>query len=235
MKKKNDVSYSVAWIDFFSFDEKNFKSLLMTGNFNTKNNYKKNNNFNINVPFYMPSNLLNNKLVSIYNKYNYYKTSKNLQKKIHLDKYFFPLDKIYNWNRIYGKKGFIQYQFVIPKEKGLEGLEEIFNIIKSSKSKPFLSVLKLFGDENDNFLSFPKRGWTLALDFKNNKETVDLIDELDQIISKLEGRIYLAKDSLMSENFFKQTYQTWEVFHNFRVSIGADKVFNSLQSKRLGI
>ena len=133
------------------------------------------------------------------------------------------------------RNGFIQYQFVIPKEKGLEGLDEIFKIIKSSKSKPFLSVLKLFGDENNNFLSFPKKGWTLAMDFKNNKETVDLIDELDQIILKLKGRIYLAKDSLMSEKLFKQTYESWEAFHNFRVSIGADKVFNSLQSKRLGI
>lgn len=234
-EKNNNALYSVAWIDFFSFNKKNFKSIFMKGNFNKIKNYKNINDLKINVPFYMPSNLLNNKTISIYNKYNYYRSSKNPQKKLHLDKFFFPLDKIGNWNKIYGKNGFIQYQFVIPKTKGHEGLEEIFNLINSSKSKPFLSVLKLFGDENDNYLSFPKKGWTLALDFKNNRETVNLINKLDQIILKFKGKIYLAKDSLMSEKLFKSTYDSWEKFYNFRVSIGADKVFNSVQSKRLGI
>jgi len=111
--------------------------------------------------------------------------------------FFYPLDVIKNWNRIYGKKGFIQYQMVIPKEKGKEGMKRILECIAKSGNGSFLAVLKLFGKDNPQaYNSFPKEGYTLALDFKVNSKLKKLIAQLDEIVEEFDGRIYLTKDSM---------------------------------------
>ena len=84
----------------------------------------------------------------------------------HYEPFFYPLDRIHNWNRVYGRRGFTQYQFVLPREAGLEGMNTILQRIVASRCGSFLAVLKAFGKGNDNLLSFPMEGYTLALDFK---------------------------------------------------------------------
>jgi decaprenylphospho-beta-D-ribofuranose 2-oxidase len=136
---------------------------------------------------------------------------------------------------MYGKKGFTQYQFVIPKKAGKKGLTEILNVIAELKQGSFLAVLKVFSDGNQNVLSFPMKGYTLALDFKLNEKLFDLLDRLDEIVCKYDGRLYLTKDVRMSEDMFKASYPRWKEFQALRVQYELDELFYSLQSTRIGL
>jgi FAD/FMN-containing dehydrogenase len=149
--------------------------------------------------------------------------------------FFFPLDRIRDWNKLYGRNGFTQYQFVIPKEAGLAGMTKILQGIAASQKGSFLAVLKAFGPGHNDYLSFPMEGYTLALDFKLEKGLLNLLSQLDELIIAYGGRLYLTKDVRMPEYIFKQSYPMWKKFKRVRTEYGADKLFNSLQSKRLGL
>jgi hypothetical protein len=150
------------------------------------------------VPFYFPGFVLNALTVKIFNWLYYKKQSKKEVKNfIDYETFFYPLDAINDWNKIYGKSGFIQYQMVIPKEAGKEGMKRILETIAKSGNGSFLAVLKLFGKHNpDAYNSFPVEGYTLALDFKVNSKLKKLVDQLDAIVQEFGGRIYLTKDSM---------------------------------------
>jgi FAD/FMN-containing dehydrogenase len=154
---------------------------------------------------------------------------------VDFESFFYPLDSINTWNRIYGKNGFTQYQFILPKENSFAGLEEILNTIAVSGKGSFLSVLKLYGKENENYLSFPMEGYSLALDFKIEKGLFKLLDKIDEIVIKKGGRIYLAKDARIKKENFEQGYPKIEAFRTLRKKYSMDEKFNSIQSKRLGI
>ena len=139
------------------------------------------------------------------------------------------------WNRIYGKNGFTQYQFILPKESSYKGLEEILTAISKSGKGSFLAVLKLYGKANDNYLSFPMEGYSLALDFKIEKGLFDLLDKLDEIVVKYKGRIYLAKDARVSKEIFEKGYPKIEIFRQYRKENKMNDKFQSLQSKRVEI
>jgi len=155
--------------------------------------------------------------------------------RIHYKKYFFPLDSINNWNRLYGSRGFLQYQFVMPSETAYQGVHEVLSRITAAGKGSFLSVLKKFGEANANLLSFPISGYTLTLDFKYEADLLPLLNQLDSIVVQHGGRLYLAKDARMSETVFKSSYPRWQEFADLREKIGATRVFSSLQSQRLGI
>ncbi len=143
---------------------------------------------------------------------------------MHFDSYFYPLDGIRHWNRAYGRRGFLQYQFVLPKETSYDGLKDILEKIERSGQGSPLAVLKLFGKPDPNaVMSFPREGYTLALDFKVNPKVLTLLDELDEIVMRNGGRIYLAKDARMSSEIFHKTYS--KIVHSNR--------FRSAQSTRL--
>jgi len=133
------------------------------------------------------------------------------------------------------KNGFTQYQFVIPKEAGQEGMTKIVKEIAASGKGSFLAVLKVFGKQNDNLLSFPLAGYTLALDFKIEEGLFPLLDRLDSMVLDYGGRIYLTKDVRMSERTFKQSYPRWEQFQAVREQNGTKGIFASYQSRRLGL
>ena len=151
------------------------------------------------------------------------------------DSYFFPLDIIRNWNRLYGAKGFLQYQFVVPTEAGKAGLREVLTEVNSAGKGSFLAVLKRFGCANENLLSFPIEGYTLALDFKYEQNSMPLLSKLDKIVLAYNGRIYLAKDARMDSATFKASYPKWEAFCELKRKIDPKSRFCSLQSNRLGI
>ena len=154
---------------------------------------------------------------------------------MHFDSFFYPLDSIDNWNRIYGKNGFLQYQFIIPKEHSFESLQKILTKISETKKGSFLAVLKLYGKENANYLSFPIEGYSLALDFKIEPGIFELLDELDTLVIQFQGRIYLAKDARTSKKTFEQGYPYLQKFKNIRTQYSFNTKFNSLQSKRLSL
>ncbi|MBP9727564.1 MAG: FAD-binding oxidoreductase [Gammaproteobacteria bacterium] len=229
-------TYSVAWIDCLSSGEFLGRSLLMLGEHAKEGGLIARKKKKLTIPFNMPSLLLNQYSISAFNVLYYHKQREQVtERRVHYDSYFYPLDSLNHWNRLYGKNGFTQYQFVLPKSAGLEGMTAILKEISASKRGSFLSVLKAFGPGNENYLSFPMEGYTLALDFKIAPGLFDLLDKLDSIVLHYGGRIYLTKDVRMSELIFKQSYTKWPDFAKIRTQYGADKQFHSLQSSRLGL
>ena len=236
-------SYSVAWIDCHAKGKKLGRSLIMFGehaeisdlDFELRSNpleMKSKQKFSL--PFYFPRFLLNHFTVKLFNSSYYLKgclTKKKLL--IYWDDFFYPLDKIKNWNKLYGKGGFVQFQCVLPLKNSNQGLREIIQEISESKSFSFLAVLKRFGHQ-DSFFSFPMEGYSLALDFPITKKNLYLMDKLDEITIKYGGRFYLAKDSRIKEENFKKSDKRINNFKKFRKEI-FDKVFTSSQSLRLDL
>lgn len=150
------------------------------------------------------------------------------------DPYFFPLDSIGNWNRIYGRRGFIQYQCVIPTERASRVLGEILQRVSYRDSPSFLAVLKQLGPSHGD-LSFPLEGFTLTLDLPVRDSIFPLLDELDQRVVEAGGRLYLAKDARQSPETFEAGYPGLARFKNLRQAIGASGKIASRLSMRLGI
>jgi FAD/FMN-containing dehydrogenase len=228
--------YSVAWIDCLAKGSEIGKCLLMVGDFRDdgKLDYKKKNK--LSIPFNLPRFALNNWSVRAFNLLYYGKAKEGVSKqRVDIDTFFYQLDSIGHWNRIYGKDGFTQYQFILPKELSYIGLEEILTVISNSGKGSFLTVLKLYGKANDNWLSFPMEGYSLALDFKIEKGLFNLLDKLDEIVVKYKGRIYLTKDVRVSKEIFEKGYPQIEKFRKYRKEKKMDSKFQSYQSKRVGI
>lgn len=228
--------YSVAWIDCLAKGAEIGKCLLMVGDFREDGKLDYTAKKQKNIPFNFPSFALNNWSVRAFN-WLYYKKAKEgvSQQKVTIDTFFYPLDAIGHWNRIYGKNGFTQYQFILPKETSYEGLESILRTIAASGKGSFLAVLKLYGKANENYLSFPIEGYSLALDFKIEKGLFDLLEQLDKIVVQYKGRIYLTKDVRVSKEIFEQGYPHIEKFRKYRQTNEMEKKFQSYQSKRVGI
>lgn len=200
-------TYSVAWIDCLQTGKNIGRSILMRGEHAFRhqlpNNLQDNPlrlkpKFSPTVPFYFPNFVLNNFTVKLFNTLYFKKQrSKEVKNYIDYETFFYPLDAINEWNKIYGKRGFIQYQMVIPKEKRKEGMKQILETIAKSGNGSFLAVLKLFGKNNpEAYNSFPFEGYTLALDFKVNRNLKTLVHQLDEIVEEFGGRIYLTKDAM---------------------------------------
>ena len=200
-------TYNVAWIDCLQTGKNIGRSILMRGEHAFKHELPKKlqqnplrlkQKFIPKVPFYFPDFMLNKWSVRLFN-YLYFNKQKRREIKNFVDyeTFFYPLDVVNDWNKIYGKKGFIQYQMVIPKAQGKEGMRKILDTIAKSGNGSFLAVLKLFGKENPlAYNAFPLEGYTLALDFKVNSKLTKLVADLDEIVEEFGGRIYLTKDSM---------------------------------------
>ena len=228
--------YSVAWIDCLAKGTGLGRSLLMTGDFSDAGSLDYKTKKRLNIPFNVPSFALNTLSVKAFNWLYYGMAGKKVTKeKVDIDTFFYPLDAIDHWNRIYGKKGFTQYQLILPKAVSYSGLKEILETISHSGKGSFLAVLKLYGKANDNYLSFPMEGYSLALDFKIEKGLFELLTQLDKIVLQYGGRIYLAKDVRVSKDIFEQGYPQINKFRSLRKKYKMDEKFNSLQSLRLGL
>lgn len=228
--------YSVAWIDCQASQENLGRCLLMVGDFCDDGQLNYQAKRNINIPIYFPTFTLNSLTIGLFNRLYYAKAKNGIsQRKIGIDAFFYPLDAIDNWNRIYGKNGFVQYQFILPKDNSLIGLSQILSKIADSGKGSFLAVLKLYGKANENYLSFPIEGYSLALDFKVEKGLFCLLEQLDKIVITHGGRLYLAKDARVTQENFEQGYPHINKFRALRKQYKMDKVFNSNQSKRVGI
>lgn len=231
-EESKDWTYTVAWIDCLQRGEKIGRSIIMRGEHALLNEIPQKflekplairQKFSPTIPFFFPNFILNNFTVKIFNYFFYAKQRvKFLKNIIDYETFFYPLDAINDWNKIYGKEGFIQYQMVIPKENGKEGMRKILETIAKSGNGSFLAVLKLFGKGNpEAYNSFPMEGYTLALDFKVNKKLQNLVQKLDDIVESYGGRIYLAKDSMSKPSLT-----------NYLKNVKNPK-FNSLQQKRI--
>jgi hypothetical protein len=225
-------TYNVAWIDCLQKGKNIGRSILMRGEHAFQHELPQKfrdqplrlkKKFEPKVPFYFPGFVLNAFSVKIFNYFYFKKQSKKeVTGFIDYETFFYPLDFVKDWNKIYGKSGFIQYQMMIPKKKGKEGMRKILETIANSGNGSFLAVLKLYGKENPQaYNSFPFEGYSLALDFKVNSKLRKLIDRLDDIVEEYHGKIYLTKDSMSRSSLT-----------NYLQNVQSSK-FVSLQHKRI--
>lgn len=234
-QKIKDEPYSVAWIDCLSTDKKLGRSHVMFGDFLSNGNLNIKMGYRLNIPFFFPSMTLNRWTVKAFNWFYYNKQLKKIKtSKVDINSFFYPLDAINNWNRIYGRKGFLQYQFILPLNHSYDGIKQILEILSKSGEGSFLAVLKLYGKQNENTLSFPMEGYSLALDLKVSKRVFELLEKIDQIVENLGGRVYLSKDARLSKRSFNKTYNNAEMFRKYRSNNNLT-VINSIQSKRLNL
>lgn len=243
-EKNKHFTYSVAWIDCLKKGTGFGRSVLMLGEHAAANELSEKQKTNgplappkkksITFPFSLPSWILNNFTVRTFNFLFYHK---NLKKEkvsvIPYEPFFYPLDAILYWNRGYGRKGFVQYQFVVPMENK-EGLIAILTKISNKGWGSFLAVLKIFGKQND-LISFPIEGYTLALDFPVRKGLFEFLDELDEIVLQNGGRIYLSKDARMKAGTFWKGYSNAKTFASLVSKYDPETKFKSIQSSRLAI
>lgn len=237
-----DATYSVAWIDCLGTGGNLGRSLVMLGEhaaradlpseqaqtpFQIKSKRK------VSVPMDFPAFTLNSLTVRSFNALYYWagarKTGTQL---VDWDRYFYPLDSILGWNRIYGRKGFVQFQCALPLDRSEAGLTALLSEIAKAGTGSFLAVLKRFGKQDSAF-SFPMEGYTLALDFPVTSKTLALLDRLDQITIAHGGRFYLAKDSRMTSTTLHASDSRAAEFRAHRDSHGLTSRFKSAQSERL--
>ncbi len=204
-----EFEYSVSWVDCTSEGNNLGRGLFMAGNFSERSRSKAPAELAIPFPCQAPSYLLNSFFIRSFNTLYYNKQiSRVVEGLTHYNPFFYPLDAILNWNRMYGARGFFQYQFVVPFEQDRGIIKEIFARITRSKRASFLAVLKTFGDiPSPGLMSFPRKGVTLALDFPNDGEpTLRLMNELDKVVMDAGGNIYPAKDARMPSYVFRASH-----------------------------
>ena len=243
INSQDKYQYIVAWVD--SLSKKN-RGVLTVANHAVENDLlKKATNKNLlsyssksiaTAPSFFSFRALNKLTVKAFNEVWFRKNPKEQKGEIKsISSFFHPLDGVKNWNKLYGSKGFIQYQFVVP-EKEYKTIIEILEITKKINTPSFLTVLKKFGPGNNGFLSFPIKGWTLAIDFplylQNLNQTLLKIDE--KVLSA-GGRIYLAKDSKQSPEMLKKTYPRLNEWKEVKSKMDPNNIFCSDLSKRLNI
>lgn len=242
-----EATYSVAWIDCLSRGRSLGRSLVYLGEHADPDDLSSRQREDIfgmaesrrlKIPFDFPEWALNGLTVKAFNALYYLKGKAARQLScVHWDKYFYPLDGIEGWNKIYGARGFSQYQCVIPLASSHEALTHMLGLIGEARQGSFLAVLKRFGKgAEERPLSFPIEGYTLALDFAVNDASLKLMDQLDEIVLKYDGKLYLAKDSRMSPKTFENSYSRSDFKDSaFSRSRELKIKYWSLQSKRLGL
>lgn len=236
--------YSVAWIDCLARGEQLGRSLIYLGRHaevGTLDPVRARAPLSApprrprRVPFDAPGFALNRLSVSLFNRLYYARgRGAEAERLIDWDSYFYPLDSLLEWNRIYGRRGFAQYQCALPLAGARDGLAALLDAIAAAGCGSFLSVLKRFGPgAPQRPLSFPVEGYTLALDFPVSAAALRLLDRLDAITCAAGGRLYLAKDSRMTADTFRSGYGPG-LDRVRAVRAGAGR-FASCQSQRLGL
>ncbi len=227
------VEYTVAWIDCVATGKDFARGIFIQGDHSampeparpTKAPW-------LMVPIDLPDFALNRLSVGVFNTLYYNKQlSKRKSGLVDYEPFFYPLDSVLQWNRIYGKRGLLQFQCVIPWESGMqEGILRILKAITTSGLASFLAVIKVFGDvPSPGMLSFPKPGITLALDFPIRHEvSFDLLDRLANITLEHGGKMYPAKDARMTAAHFQAFYPQWRSFAEY-----VDPHFSSAFWKRV--
>lgn len=245
---ENDEHYthSVAWIDCLTGGSHLGRSVLMRGNWAPRTALPARlaeraltlkGPRRMSIPMDAPGFLLNPLSVKLFNAvfYHRHQTGRNIL--VPYEPFFYPLDKIRDWNRLYGKRGFLQYQCVLPYQGGREGLIRILELLSSEGHASFLAVLKRFGDaEPDQLLSFPRPGYTLAVDLPRNGERQDrLLENLDRVVLEGGGRVYLAKDARLRAETFHAMYPETRRWLEIKRRIDPERRFSSNLSRRLGL
>lgn len=188
------------------------------------------------VPFDLPSLALGPRGVAAFNALYYrHVPAAGRERTVPYGRFLYPLDAIHDWNRIYGRRGFHQFQCVLPDESAAHGLRALLETVASARGASFLAVLKTLGGEGRGHLSFPVRGYTLALDFPRRPGIEALMTRLERLTLDHGGRIYLAKDACLSAAGFAAMYPKLGAFRAVLAEVDPEERMVSGMARRLGI
>jgi FAD/FMN-containing dehydrogenase len=186
------------------------------------------------LPFVLPDFVISRFTVSIFNSILYGIQPATMRRKIeHPETFFYPLDAIRNWNRLYGSRGFTQYQCVIPDAAGPEGVKSFLNLLRRTGGSSMLSVIKDCGEEGEGLLSFPMKGTTVALDLPVRDDTQSIVDTLNAHLIELGGRVYLAKDRFTKAADYRRMDKRIDAWRAVKQKYDPAGRLRSAQSARL--
>ncbi len=213
--------YTVAWVDCLASGKNLGRGIFMRGNDVSTSQARRaatTRKKKISFPFNAPNALLNRFTVTAFNTVYYHKQLRQRHVGVtHFEPFFYPLDSILNWNRLYGRRGFFQYQFIVPHEHSEMVVSKVLEKTARSGAASFLAVMKTFGDRPPaGLMSFPRKGVTLAMDLPNiGVPVLRLMDDLDDLVLQNGGAIYPAKDARMSPETFRASFPHWREFEKF--------------------
>jgi len=242
-EEDHKYQYSVAWIDFLANGTALGRSVVMLADDAQVDDLKPRRRdaplrlprkLPLAIPFNLPRFAIAPLSMRQFNKL-YYAVHGDCVKTVDFETFFYPLDRIAKWNRIYGRRGFVQYQAWFPRESSQRGLAELLDRIAASQRGSFLAVLKSCGQRDEALLSYLEPGHTLALDFAYTDGLADLFADLDRILLAHGGRLYLAKDSMTTAETFQAMYPLLEEFRAIKRSVDPQCRFNSSQARRLSL
>jgi FAD/FMN-containing dehydrogenase len=228
----SDYEYTVAWLDCAAAGPKLGRGVFMRGNHAHHAAAQPAARRPRRFPFTPPISPVTRLSVRLFNEFYFHRPSAQTPERLwHYEPFLYPLDSILDWNRMYGPRGFFQYQCVLPNTDARDALQDMLGRIGSSGQGSFLVVLKQFGTmPSIGLLSFPRPGVTLALDFPNRgASTLRLLESLDAITRKAGGAVYPAKDARMSAESFQQYFPAWQQFQRY-----VDPKFSSSFWRRVG-
>ncbi|MGX4768284.1 FAD-binding oxidoreductase [Bradyrhizobium guangdongense] len=241
LEASDSATYSVSWIDCAARGRDLGRSLIYLGEHASADELARGadrfpvgRNPGLAVPVDLPSMTLNRTSIRAFNELYYRMGARRAggEHVVSLYPYFFPLDSIADWNRIYGRRGFLQHQCVIPEVRAREVLGEILERVSARGDASFLAVLKKLG-HGDGLLSFPLPGYTLALDFPVKGDILKFLDEIDRLVVAAGGRLYLAKDARQSRATFEAGYPALARFNAIRKALDPARNIRSKLSQRL--
>jgi FAD/FMN-containing dehydrogenase len=244
LSQHGEVTYSAAWIDCLAKGRALGRSLIYLGEHASKADVEAlmpgtppRRARRKRVPVDLPSFTLNRWSVGAFNEFYFRKGAAAAGKTFlsDADPFFFPLDGVLDWNKIYGRRGFLQHQSVVPAEHAYDVIGEILARIGKRGNASFLAVLKKFGAASMGLMSFPSPGFTLALDLSIDRGVFDFLDGIDRLVVASGGRLYLAKDARQSRTTFESSYPNLQRFREIRRQTGAQDRVASRLSHRLGI
>ena len=238
-----NYQYSVAWIDCLARGDSLGRSVLMRANHaaaaelpaKVSEPLRVPHRPRLNIPFDLPALALNSYSVGAFNHFYYARHRTAPCQLVDIDTFFYPLDSILNWNRLYGKRGFVQYQVVFPAATTEDGLAVVLKRLVQSRRASFLAVLKRFGEANRGLLSFPIKGHTLSLDLPMGRDLPAFLQRLDDVVATCGGRVYLAKDALSRPETFTATYPQLEPFRAIKQRLDPKGLVSSSLARRLKI
>jgi len=238
-----DDHYSVAWIDCLAKGRSMGRGILMRGHHaevaalqgKVENPLRLKPQRRFNLSFDLPAGLLNSLSGSAFNHFYYWSQGRRDQPFItDYEGFFYPLDSVGNWNRLYGPRGFVQYQCVFPPATARRGLRRLLEELAHSGRASFLGVLKRFGQQGQGLLSFPMEGYTLAIDLPvTNPELFRFLDQLDEIVMEHGGRVYLAKNPRLRPELFRAMYPRLPEWERIKTRVDPANRFSSDLSRML--
>jgi decaprenylphospho-beta-D-ribofuranose 2-oxidase len=245
-EQHDSASYSVAWIDLQARGAEQGRSVVMLGEHAAVNELAQaaasaplqiKARGTRRIPIDMPAWLLNPITIGAFNAL-YYRLEGGRRSPflVDYDKFFYPLDALGDWNRLYGKRGFLQYQCVVPRDGAFATLSQLLDTLAASRHPAFLGVLKKMGVASGGLMSFPQEGYTLALDLPFSGDALlELLRRFDAIVTTAGGRVYLAKDARLDGATLRAMYPSTENFLKLKRELDAGGRFSSDLSRRLGL